>query len=38
VFEAAVVGFDAVVFIPLDVVPRRWDQLVEDPRIDRRRR
>jgi hypothetical protein len=34
VFEAAVVGFDPVVFIPLDVVPRRRDQLVEDSWLD----
>jgi len=32
-FEAAVVGFDPVVRIPLDVMPRGWGQLVEDPGI-----
>jgi hypothetical protein len=36
VFEAAVVGFDPVVRVLLDVMPRRWQQFVEHPRVDRR--
>jgi hypothetical protein len=30
-FESAVVGLDPVVGVLLDVVPRRWHQVVEDP-------
>lgn len=33
VCELAVVGFDPVVGVPLDVVARGWDQLVEHARV-----
>jgi hypothetical protein len=33
-FDAAVVGFDAVVRVLLNVVPGRRDQLVKHPRVD----
>jgi hypothetical protein len=35
-FEATVVGFDPVVRVLLDVVPRRQHQLVKDSWVDRR--
>ena len=38
VFELAVIGLDRIVRVPLDVMPRRRDQLVEHGRVDRRRR
>jgi hypothetical protein len=30
-----VISFDAVIVVSLNVMPRRWDQLIEHPRIDR---
>jgi hypothetical protein len=30
-FEAAVIGFDPVVFVPLDVVPRGRHQFFQTP-------
>jgi hypothetical protein len=32
-FQLGVVGLDAIVRIPVDVVPRGWPQLVEDARV-----
>ncbi|WP_243710129.1 hypothetical protein [Micromonospora sp. KC213] len=35
VLELAVVGLDRIVGMPFDVVPRRRDQVLEHPRIER---
>jgi hypothetical protein len=35
VFELAVIGLDRIVRMPLDVMPRRRNQLVEDRGVDR---
>ena len=36
VFESAVIGLDALVFIAFDVMPRGGNQRFDDPQVDRR--
>ena len=35
VLELAVIGLDGIVRVPFDVMPCRWDQVVQDDRVDR---